>query len=137
MKAKLALALLAAALVGVASGAPAATLPFKATLKAPAADPKINVRWWYTVKVTNLVGQPIRARITVEIVDPIGGVHPVEFSWSKTKTITNWPFKGTFRDGILFPPDARGFPLTIRYTVKVTKEGKLYRKVLRRKVTPT
>jgi hypothetical protein len=133
----LALALLVAAAAAAAAGTQAATLPFKATLKAPTADPKVNVRWWYTLRVTNLAGKPIAARITVEIVDPIGGVHPVEFSWSKTKTITNWPFKGTFRDGIKFPPESQGFPLTIRYTVKVKKDGKIYRKVLRRKVTPT
>jgi hypothetical protein len=129
------------ALAGIVSTlvvAPAATavVPFKASLKAPAAQPTVDVRWWYTVRVTNLAEKPIAARITVQIVDPFGGVYPVEFSWSQTKTITNWPFKGKFRDGIKFPPESRGFTLTIRYTLKAKIGGKTYKRILKRKVTP-
>jgi len=128
VRARLTVVLLALVLAPVA----AAAVPFKATLKAPATEPTINVRWWYSIKVTDLKGKPIRATITAQIVDPLGGVHPVEFSWSKTKTITNWPFRGTFRDGIKFPPEAKGFPLTIRWIVK----AKGAKRILKRKVTP-
>jgi hypothetical protein len=132
MRIRLAGLALALALVPTA----AAAVPFRAVLKAPATDPMVNVRWWYTVRATNPRGKPIQARITVQIVDPIGQVHPVEFSWSKTKTITNWPFKGSFRDGIKFPPESRGFTLTIRYIVKAKIGEKTYKRVLTRKVTP-
>jgi hypothetical protein len=58
-------------------------------------------------------------------------VHPVEFGKS-TKKITNWPIKGTFSDFIIWPPDARGIPLTLRITIRVGKA----KKVIAYHVTP-
>lgn len=132
MRAKVILALLALTLVPAA----AAVVGMKATLKAPAAQPQVDVRWWYSIRVTDLRGAPIRATVTAEIVDPFGNAYPVQFAWSKTKDIVNWPFKGTFRDGIKFPPASRGFTLTLRWKIKAKIGGKTYRKVLTRKVTP-
>jgi hypothetical protein len=132
MRAKLILVLLALTLAPAA----AAAVGMKATLKAPAAEPQIDVRWWYSIKVTDLKGAPIRAKVTAEIIDPFGYVYPVQFAWSKTKDIVDWPFKGTFRDGIKFPPNSRGFTLTLRWTIKAKIGGKTYKKVLTRKVTP-
>jgi hypothetical protein len=103
--------LLAASLAG-------ASAPAKVTLSAPGGHrPHVNVHWPYAVHAT-VGGKPAKARLTAQIVDPIGGRHPVEFGTS-TKPITNWPFKGTFRDFIVWTPDSRGVPLTLRLVVKV------------------
>ena len=52
---------------------------FKATLMGGGHAPAINTRWAYSVKVTDAKGKPLAARLTAVVVDPIGGVHPVEF----------------------------------------------------------
>ena len=125
----MALALLAVPVAGAATG-------IKATLRAPAANPEVDVRWWYSIRVTDLKGAPVRATVTAEVIDPFGSAYPVQFSWSETKDIVNWPFKGTFRDGIKFPPEARGFKLTLRWTIKAKIAKKTYKRVLKRVVTP-
>ena len=89
----------------------------KVVLTAPGHTPTIGKHWNYTVSVTEN-GRPAAARISEQIVDPIGGVHPVQFGTS-TKNITNWPVKGTFRDFIVWPADSRGIPLTFRVIVRV------------------
>ncbi len=109
----------ALALPLAASGAAASPFKatFKATFKAPTHTPKINAKWRYEVRVTSLAGKPIKARITSEIVDPYGGVHPVEFGCCK-KNVVNYAFVGVFRDYVKFPPESAGFKLTFRVTVK-------------------
>jgi hypothetical protein len=87
------------------------------TLAAPGHTPKINTHWNYVVRATD-GGKPASARITAQIVDPIGNAHPVEFGKS-TKTITNWPFKGVFRDFVIWPASSRGVPLKLRILVRV------------------
>ena len=87
------------------------------TLTAPGHTPKINTHWNYVVRVS-YGGKPVSARITAVIVDPIGGTHPIEFGKS-TKTITNWPFKGVFKDFVIWPASARGVPLKFRIVVRV------------------
>lgn len=87
------------------------------TFTAPGHAPKINTHWVYVVRVTD-AGKPVPARITAQIVDPIGGTHPVQFGKS-TKTITNWPFTGVFRDYIIWPASSRGVPLTLRIVVQI------------------
>ncbi len=126
MRVRLAAALLVLALAPAATAAPS----FKAVLKAGTHTPTVNVKWWYSIRVTDLKGKPIRATVTAEILDPFGGVHPVQFGTSK-KDIVNRPFTGTFRDFIKFTPDSRGIALTLRWTVKA-KGGKV---VLKYKVT--
>jgi len=118
------------ALVGVAS-VPAATPPFRAVLKAPAANPVVNVRWYYSLRVTDLRGRPIAATVTAHMLDPFGGVHPVEYGPTK-KPIVGFRFKGMFRDYLEFPPESRGFSLRFRLTV----EAKGKRRVLIRQVVP-
>ena len=39
----------------------------------------MNAHWRYQVEVTNHSGKPMPARITVQLADPFGGVHPVQF----------------------------------------------------------
>jgi hypothetical protein len=89
----------------------------KVALTAPGHTPTIGSRWDYTLTVTS-AGRPVAATLTEQIVDPIGGVHPVQFGTS-TKNITNWRIRGSFRDFIRWPADARGIPLTFRVIVRV------------------
>jgi len=100
----------------VLAGTLAVAAPLKATLTAPGHTPKINTHWNYVVRAT-VAGKPVAAKLTAQIVDPIGGRHPVEFG-ANTKTITNWPFKGVFRDYIIWPASSRGVPLKLRLVIR-------------------
>jgi hypothetical protein len=132
-------ALLVVPLAGAATG-------IKATLKAPAAQPKVQVKWPYSIKVTNLQGKAMRATLTAVVIDPLGTPHPIDYGPTgypnpgPPKPIKNWPVKGTFRDYIIFPPDSRLASqfggLTLRWTVKAKIGGKTYTKVLKRLVKP-
>ena len=102
----------------------------KATLTAPTHTPKVNTKWYYSLRVTN-GGKPAAGRLTAQILDPIGGVNPVDYDGTK-KPIKNFPFKGSFRDYIIWPSDAKGFTLTLRLTVKAAGTTK----VLKYSVTP-
>jgi hypothetical protein len=108
--------LVAAAKFTVAASLLAAA-PMKATMTAPSHTPKINTRWYYTVSATQ-DGKPVAGKLTAQIVDPVGGVHPVVFG-STTKPITNSPFKGSIRNFIMWPVSSRGIPLKVRVVVKV------------------
>lgn len=91
--------------------------PVKVTIAGPTHTPKVNVHWNYTVRVTR-DGKPVKARLTEQIVDPIGGHHPVQFGAS-TKNITNYPITGVFHDYIIWPPEARGITLKLHVIAKV------------------
>jgi hypothetical protein len=86
------------------------------SFSAPTHTPRVNAKWFYSVHAT-LNGKPVRATVTSQIVDPVGGVHPVQFRNSK-RNVTNHPFVGVFRDYVQFPPEAQGVRLTLRVTVK-------------------
>jgi hypothetical protein len=101
--------------VGVATGV-AAIGPLNATLVAPGHTAKVNTKWKYAVHATR-DHKPVAAKLTEQIVDPIGGKHPVTYA-NTNKPITNWPFKGTFRDYIIWPASTRGVPLTLRLVVR-------------------
>jgi hypothetical protein len=102
----------------------------KVTLSAPTHQPKIDVHWPYAVHLTR-GGKPLTGRITVQIVDPIGGVHSVQFG-STTIDVTRFRFRGVFRDYVIWPPESRGIPLKLRVTV--VRSG--FRKVISYAVTP-
>jgi len=125
------LVIVVTALTMAATAFAASAVAFRATLVAGTHRPAIDTRWPYAVKVVDLKGQPLRARISVAVVDPIGGVHPTEF-YASTKIVKNIPFRGTFRDAVKFPPESRSIPLTFRVTVKVGTATK----VLKYAVTP-
>jgi hypothetical protein len=125
MRRGLCLLLIALAAASTAAAAPA----FKATLKAPKASPKASVKWYYSIRVTDSKGKPIAARLTATLSDPFGGVHPVAYGATQ-KPIVNFHFRGTFRDYLIFPPESKGFTLTVRWVVKAAG-GK---RVLTRKV---
>jgi len=116
------------AVVTFALAAPAvaaAPKALKATLTAATHTPIADntTHWPYQVKVTDLKGKPLAGKISIAIVDPLGTAHPVQFG-ANTKYITNWPFRGTFKDWVLWPPDsAVGVVLKFRATV-VTAKGK-------------
>jgi hypothetical protein len=122
----IAIAVKAALIAGLA-----AAPPVKVTVTAPGHTPKVNTRWHYVVRATQ-GGKPVPGRITEQIVDPIGGVHPVEFG-KGTKPIKNWPFKGVFRDYMIWPASSRGIPLKFRIIVVTGKTTK----VVTYAVTPT
>ena len=132
-----ALALLVVPAAGAAVG-------IKATIKAPGTEPKVNVKWPYSIKVTDLTGKAVRATVTAVVIDPLGTVHPMDYGPTgppnpgPPKPIKNWPFKGAFRDYIIFPQDATLATtlggLVLRWTVKVKLGGKTYTKVLKRRV---
>jgi hypothetical protein len=140
MRTKLAAVVLALGLVPAAGAA----VGIKATLKAPATQPKVNVKWPYSIKVTDLTGKAVRATVTAVVIDPLGTVHAMDYGPTgppnpgPPKPIKNWPFKGTFRDYITFPPDAKLANalggLTLRWTIKAKIGGKTYTKVLKRQV---
>jgi hypothetical protein len=100
-----------------------AASPVRTTLTAPGHSPAVNTRWHYSVHVTK-AGKPVAAKLTVQIVDPIGGAHPVTFG-ATTKTIKNWPFTGVFRDYIIWPKSSRGLPLKLRLTVHADRTTKV------------
>ena len=117
------LAALAAATVLIAA-------PVKVTVTAPGHTPPVGVHWNYSVTAT-IGGKRVNGLITEVIVDPIGGTHPVLFGTGK-KVIKNWPFKGVFRDFMIWPKSSRGVPLTWRITVVVGKT----KRVVNYQVTP-
>jgi len=120
----------------VASSSSGASKPsFKATLTAAGHAPKVKSTWKYHVRVTDLKGHPIAARITSLIVDPLGTAHPVEFDGPGTNPIVkNFSFFGNFCDSITWPVDS-GAGVALKFeTVVVTAKG---RKVLVYSVTPT
>jgi hypothetical protein len=92
------------------------TLTFSAHGHTPpiGQSSEVGPHWPYTVKVTR-AGKPVRARLTMQIVDPLGGVHPVTVG-ATTQPITSRPIVGVYRDYLVFPPESRGVPLKIRVT---------------------
>jgi hypothetical protein len=120
----------AAAALLAAAGLAAA--PLRVALTPPPAGhaPRVGARWPYSVRAT-IAGRPAHARLTAQIVDPLGGTHYVQFGLT-TKTIRNHPFVGTFRDFIIWPKESRGIPLTLRLTVVAAGA----RRVVSYRVTP-
>lgn len=78
-------------------------------------SPKVGARWPYSVTAT-VAGKAAAGRITAQIVDPLGGKHPVGFGLKKGNVI-NVAFKGTFKDFVIWPATSVGYPLTFRVTV--------------------
>ena len=106
------------------------------TFTAPGHTPKIGKsqdvgpKWFYTVAATRS-GKPVRATLSMAIVDPLGTAHPVEVG-PTTQPITALPIRGSYRDYMIFPPESRGVPLKIRVTVVAGTQ----RRVLVYVVTP-
>jgi hypothetical protein len=103
--------------------ATATTRFVKATLVTPTHTPKVNVKWRYTVSVTDRAGRALSGKLTIQIVDPLGAPHAVQYDDTK-KDITRRPFKGRFRDYLEFPGSSRGYKLTFR-VIATTSKGKV------------
>jgi hypothetical protein len=122
---------LAAAALVLAFAAPAhAAAPVRMTLDGGSATPRVGAVWRYAVHATR-AGKPVAGRITVQIVDPVGGVHPVDYANTK-HPIANRRFVGVFRDFVRWPAETRGIPLKLRVTLHVLG----VRRVLEVRVTP-
>jgi hypothetical protein len=93
------------------------TLTFTAHGHSPPVgqSSEVGPHWPYTVRVTR-AGEPVVARLTMQIVDPLGGAHAVTVG-ATTKPITNRRIVGVYRDYLIFPPESRGVPLKIRVTI--------------------
>jgi hypothetical protein len=123
---RLPLLLCLVALLAAASSSSGATkLPFKATLTAAGHSPKVKSTWKYHVRVTDLKGHPIAARISSFIVDPLGTAHPVEFDGTgRNAFVRNYAFFGNFCDSITWPVNS-GVGVTLKFqTVIVTANGR-------------
>lgn len=115
---RLAALLLVALALPLGAGAVSASPAFTVTFKASKHTPKVNEKWPWSVKVATAAGKPLAATISAVVVDPIGGVHPVEYGCCKTKFITNVKIKGTFGDFVKFPLSAKGYRVTFKVIVK-------------------
>ena len=100
------------------AGTAVAAGPLKAVFKPATPAPKVTVKWPYTLTVSS-GGKPAKGLLTATLVDPIGQVHQVMDD--ALKPIKKRAFSGVFRDKILFPVEARGYTLTLRFAVTVGK----------------
>jgi hypothetical protein len=107
----------ALALPLTAGAAPA----FKVRFTASKHMPRVNEKWYWSIKVTTPAGALLPARISAVVVDPIGGVHPVEYGCCAKKFVTNVRIKGTFRDWVQYPLAAKGYRITFKVTVKTAR----------------
>src|SRR5437773_7498376 len=93
-----------ASLAVASTGIAAQKAAFKATLVADTHTPKVNTTWRYHVRVTDAKGHPISARITSQIVDPLGGKHLVEFDGTgHNPYVKSYRFFGNFCDSAIWP----------------------------------
>lgn len=98
---------------------PAARAPaaFRASLSAPTHTPRVGPKWWYVVRAVDSRGRPLRARLTVQVVDPLGTAHTATVGTSNRKLL-DYPFTGRYRDFAVWPAESRGFRLMFRVVVK-------------------
>src|SRR5207244_8634559 len=113
--------LVAVAVAGCGSSHPAAAKrdrparpAFRAVLHAPTHTPKAGRPWLYRVRVTDLQGRPIRARITMQVL--FGGIPVGKVDGGKT-----FSFVGRWREPrkepLIWPARSRGRPLTFEAIV--------------------
>src|ERR671923_1330674 len=100
---------------------PRATRPFRAVLHAPTHHPRAGKPWLYSVRVTDLSGRPIRARIRMQVL--FGGVPVGKVDGGKTFT-----FVGTWREPkaepLIWPARSRGRALTFEAIVTARSASK-------------
>jgi hypothetical protein len=89
-------------------------LPFRATLHAPTHTPRAGKPWLYSVRVTDLRGRPIAARIRMQVL--FGGVPVGKVDGGRT-----FRFVGVRREPrdspLIWPSRARGQPLVFEAVV--------------------
>jgi hypothetical protein len=91
---------------------------FRVSLSAPTHTPRAGpARWWYVVRAMTAAGRPLRGRLTVAVVDPLGTAHLAEVG-TTTRKLRDYPFSGRYRDFAQWPAASRGYRLTFRVTVR-------------------
>jgi hypothetical protein len=91
---------------------------FRVSLSAPTHTPRAGpAKWWYVVRASTLAGRPLRGRLTVAVVDPLGTAHIAEVG-TTTRKLRDYPFVGRYRDFAQWPAASRGYRLTFRATVR-------------------
>ena len=91
---------------------------FKVTFTASKHTPKVNERWNWKVAVASPAGKLLAATISAVVIDPVGGVHPVEYGCCAKKFVTNVKIKGSFSDWVQYPLAAKGYKITFKVIVK-------------------
>ena len=134
MRRPLTVALLAAvALLALAGPAAAASTPFVATLKAPTHHPKANALWRITVTAKSHSGKALRATADYQFLlrgQVVARSHPSPNANPRSTCAkagncrhSPWPFRGRYRDTLIFPARSVGIALTFRVVVKVKGLG--------------
>jgi hypothetical protein len=134
MRRRLALtALTATALLAASAPAPAAAAPFKATLTAPTHSPKANALWRITVTARSNSGKSLRATADYQFLlhgQVVSRAHPSPNADPRSACAkagncrhSPWPFRGRFRDTLVWPARSAGIDLTFRVVVKVKGLG--------------
>ena len=118
MKARIPALLVFALLLVPAAATARSTAAPRVAFHAATHTPKVNVRWPWSITVSTQTGKPLAATITVVVIDPLGGVNPVEYDCCKGKFITNVKIKGRFADKVIYPLASRGYRVVFRVTVK-------------------
>ena len=116
------------AALALPAAVPAAAPPLQAVLKTPASA-STKARWPWTVTAT-VAGKPAAGRVTVQIVDPLGTVHAVDYDGRPKVWITRIPFRGRFGDVVTWPASARGFPLTFRVIIEAAGQKRVLDRVV-------
>ena len=138
MYARLVIALLVTAALAVGPSE-AGAASFVATLKAPNHNPKAGKLWNITVTAKSNSGRALKATAYYEYYFKGQKVASRNPSPSDPNDQSGGPrpyaFRGSYRDGILWPKRSVGIPLTFRVVVKVKGLGmrKLDWKVVVRK----
>jgi hypothetical protein len=95
-----------------------AQVRFHVSFSAPTHTPRAGTTtWWYVVRATTSAGKPLRGRLTVAVVDPLGTAHLAEVG-TTTRKLRDYPFSGRYRDFAQWPVASRGYRLTFRATVR-------------------
>ena len=98
-----------------------APFPFRAVLRAPTHAPKAGKPWLYSVRVTDLEGRLIRARLTMRVL--LGGIPVGKVDSGKT-----YSFVGTWREPksspLIWPARSRGRSLTFEALVTARRQTK-------------
>ena len=133
MRRPLAVALVVAvgALGAVAPATAAA--PFKATLTAPTHKPKANALWRITVTAKSNSGKSLRATADYQFLlhgQVVARSHPSPNANPRSTCAkagncrhSPWPFRGRYRDTLVWPARSAGIGLTFRVVVKVAGLG--------------
>jgi hypothetical protein len=125
--------LVALSLLAAAGPASAASAPFKATLNAPTHNPKANALWRITVSAKSRSGKALRATADYQFLlrgQVVARSHPSPNADPRSACAkagncrrSPWPFRGRYRDTLIWPARSAGIDLTFRVVVKVKGLG--------------